>query len=127
MCPHVHRGSARSGRPLPFDRAGDLSLPGAGRDPPTIPAGQSLRFVNGDASQTIWHSITACRAPCNLTTGISYPLANGAGGFDSAQLGVGTPASGKLSWSTPAKLKPGTYTFYCRIHPFMRGVFRIIQ
>jgi plastocyanin len=32
-----------------------------------------------------------------------------------------------LTWSTPKNLPPGTYTFYCRIHPFMRGVFRIIQ
>jgi plastocyanin len=47
--------------------------------------------------------------------------------LDSAQLGVGTPASGKLVWSTPTGLKPGTYTFFCRIHPFMRGVFRIIR
>ena len=22
-------------------------------------------------------------------------------------------------------LKPGTYTFYCRVHPPMRGVFRV--
>ena len=37
------------------------------------------------------------------------------------------PPTGKLSWSTPTSLKPGTYTFFCRIHPFMRGVFRIVQ
>jgi plastocyanin len=24
-------------------------------------------------------------------------------------------------------LPPGTYTFFCRIHPWMRGVFRIIR
>ncbi|MGZ4186864.1 MAG: hypothetical protein ACXVFA_15720, partial [Solirubrobacteraceae bacterium] len=77
--------------------------------------------------QSIWHTVTACQDPCGLDTGISYPLANGAGGFDSAQLGVGTPASGSLTWSTPKNLRPGTYTFYCRIHPFMRGVFRIIR
>ena len=116
-------------------RAGDLSLPGAGRDPPTIPAGQSLRFVNGDASQTIWHSITACRAPCNLTTGISYPLADGSAGFDSGQLGFAprgaipgaNPAAGRNAWSTPTTLKPGTYTYFCRVHPFMRGAFRVVR
>jgi plastocyanin len=54
-------------------------------------------------------------------------LANGTGGYDSGQLGLGTPATGKLSWSTPTNLPPGTYTFFCRIHPFMRGVFRIVQ
>ena len=24
-------------------------------------------------------------------------------------------------------LKPGTYTFFCRVHPFMRGSFRVTQ
>jgi plastocyanin len=112
-------------------RAGDLSVPGAARNPPTIPAGQSLRFVNGDASQTIWHSITACRAPCNLTTGISYPLADGSGGFDSGQLGFGprgfTAAANRKVWDTPTTLRPGTYTYFCRVHPFMRGAFRVVR
>jgi plastocyanin len=62
-----------------------------------------------------------------LDTGISYPLANGAGGYDSAQLGIGIPASGRLSWTTPTSLKPGSYTYFCRIHPFMRGTFRIVH
>jgi plastocyanin len=75
---------------------------------------------------SIFHSVTACAYPCGLNTGISYPLANGPGGYDSGQLGLGTPAIGKLDWSTPTNLKPGTYTFFCRIHPFMRGVFRIV-
>ena len=123
---------------------GDLETPANQRRcAPTVAEGQSITFHNYDASplnpgvpgiapsqayiQSIWHTVTACQDPCGLDTGISYPLANGAGGFDSAQLGVGTPASGSLSWSTPKNLKPGTYTFYCRIHPFMRGVFRIIR
>ena len=123
---------------------GDLETPANQRRcAPTVAEGQSITFHNYDASplnpgvpgiapsqsyiQSIWHTVTACQDPCGLDTGISYPLANGAGGFDSAQLGVGTPASGRLSWSTPKNLKPGTYTFYCRIHPFMRGVFRIIR
>jgi hypothetical protein len=122
---------------------GDLEAPGHQRCAPTIKEGQSLTFHNEDASPlspgipgiapspayeaSIFHTITACQNPCGLDTGISYPLANGKGGYDSGQLGVGTPATGKLSWSTPKSLSPGTYTFYCRIHPFMRGVFRIIR
>ncbi len=109
---------------------------------PTIKQGQALTFYNADASasaqfsflgggntaymSSIFHTVTACQSPCGLTTGISYPLANGAGGFDSAQLGYGTPAAGRLTWSTPTNLKPGVYTYFCRIHPFMRGVFRVI-
>jgi hypothetical protein len=122
---------------------GDLEAPGKERCAPTIKEGQSLTFKNDDASPlspgipgiapsgayiaSIFHTITACQNPCGLDTGISYPLANGKGGYDSGQLGIGTPASGKLTWSTPKNLAPGTYTFYCRIHPFMRGVFRIIR
>jgi plastocyanin len=32
-----------------------------------------------------------------------------------------------MSWSTPKNLRPGLYTFFCRIHPFMRGVFRVVR
>ena len=121
---------------------GGFTATGANRCIPTIRQGKSLRFVNDDASPlspgsplapsrayiaSIFHTITACQNPCGLNTGISYPLANGAGGYDSGQLGLGAPATGKLDWSTPANLPPGTYTFFCRIHPFMRGVFRIIK
>ena len=24
-----------------------------------------------------------------------------------------------------ADLKPGTYTYFCRVHPFMRGAFKV--
>jgi hypothetical protein len=121
---------------------GDATSTGANRCAPTIRAGQSLTFVNDDASPlspgnplnpstaylaSIFHTVTSCQNPCGLNTAISYPLANGAGGFDSGQLGLGTPATGQLDWSTPKNLAPGVYTFYCRIHPFMRGVFRIIR
>ena len=121
---------------------GDFTATGQARCVPTIRQGQSLTFVNADANpqaklnlfapdplyvKSIFHSVTACQYPCGLDTGISYPLANGAGGYDSGQLGPQLPAVGRLSWSTPTNLAPGTYTYFCRIHPFMRGVFRIIQ
>jgi hypothetical protein len=121
---------------------GGFTATGSNRCIPTIHEGTSLTFVNDDASPlspgnpiapspayiaSIFHTITACQNPCGLNTGISYPLAGGAGGYDSGQLGLGAPATGKLDWSTPTNLPPGTYTFFCRIHPFMRGVFRIIK
>jgi len=31
----------------------------------------------------------------------------------------------KDSWETPKTLPQGTYTYFCRIHPFMRGAFRV--
>jgi hypothetical protein len=128
---------------------GDFTASGRDRCIPTITSGQSLTFTNQDAqpapsgtpgiglgtilnppswyTKSIFHSVSSCQSPCGLNTGISYPLVNGAGGYDSGQLGPALPAIGKLDWSTPTNLKPGTYTYFCRIHPFMRGVFRIIR
>jgi plastocyanin len=108
---------------------GDLLRGGAASRPPEVAPGQSLTFVNRDAARTIYHTITACRAPCNRTTGIAYPLADGAVDFDSGELGFGpegfTAAANRDTWSTPATLGPGTYTYFCRVHPFMRGAFRV--
>jgi plastocyanin len=91
--------------------------------------GQSLTFRNADAARTIFHTVTACRAPCNRTTGIAYPLADGPVDFDSGELGFGptgfTAAANRDTWSTPPDLGPGTYTYFCRVHPFMRGSFRV--
>jgi plastocyanin len=112
-------------------RFGDLHGFGAARNPPTIRAGQRLTYVNQDAPADVFHTVTACRAPCNRSTGIAFPLANGAPLFDSGQLGFGprgfTAAANRDTWSTPVRLTPGTYTFYCRVHPFMRGAFRIVR
>ena len=108
---------------------GDLLRAGAASRPPELAPGQSLTFVNRDAARTIYHTITACRAPCNRMTGIAYPLADGPVDFDSGELGFGpegfTPAANRDTWSTPTGLGPGTYTYFCRVHPFMRGSFRV--
>jgi plastocyanin len=110
-------------------RGGDLLAVGRAGRPPVVRQGHSLRFVNRDASRGILHSITSCRAPCNRSTGIAYPLANGPVRFDSGNLGWGprgaTAAANRVVWRTPRSLRPGTYTYFCRIHPFMRGAFRV--
>jgi hypothetical protein len=111
-------------------RLGDLSLPASGGGlPPVIRRGQSLLFRNGDNSRRVYHSITSCKAPCNRSTGIAYPIADGPVQFESNTLGAGPravpPATGALEYRTPSNLKPGTYTYFCRIHPFMRGAFRV--
>lgn len=102
--------------------------------PPIIPRGSRLSFVNLDFPRypsmrglSASHTITACRAPCNASTGLAYPRENASRTFDSGQLGYGTipPVTGSVKWSTPATLAPGTYTYFCRIHPFMRGSFRV--
>jgi plastocyanin len=98
---------------------------------PSVSQGRSITFVNQDDAAYEWHSITTCRTPCNRQTGISYPLANAPAGlqFDSGQLGFGpagaSPAANRVTWKTPSTLPQGTYTYFCRIHPFMRGAFRV--
>ncbi len=112
-----------------FYRQGDLTGAGAAGRPPVVGPGQALTFVNDDARRNIFHTITACRAPCTATTGIAFPLANGPVAFDSGELGFGpagfTAAANRRQWQTPTTLGAGTYTYFCRIHPFMRGAFRV--
>jgi hypothetical protein len=114
---------------------GDLGLTGMKGRPPIVKRGKSLKFTNldslpGQSLQTAaYHTITACKAPCNGTTGIAYPTANAKIPFDSEELGYGpagfTPAANKHEWKTPKNLPRATYTYFCRIHPFMRGSFRV--
>jgi hypothetical protein len=109
--------------------AGDLNDSAPYNRPARVKEGQSLTFElsQRDAGQEIWHSITSCAAPCNRSTGIAYPIANGKFQFDSGQLGDVSPAVGRRTWQTPQGLPPGTYTYFCRIHPFMRGSFRVVK
>jgi plastocyanin len=110
-------------------------VPGTGQSVPTIEPGQSLTFRNFDAAANVnaFHTITACKDPCTGTTGIAYPIANGPVTFDSGELGFNgnqnsignAPAANRDTWQTPKDLAPGTYTYFCRIHPFMRGAFRV--
>jgi plastocyanin len=96
---------------------------------PVVKAGQSLKFVNKDAplDNGIWHTITACKNPCASTTGVAYPLADGPVQFDSGELGTaGAPTAGRVDWTVPPQLPTGTYTYFCRIHPSMRGAFRVL-
>lgn len=100
-------------------------------DIPRVLRGESITFDNSyDAplANGIWHTITACEAPCDRSTGIAYPLADATVQFDSGQLGdAGEPTAGRFTWDTPSDLDPGTYTYFCRVHPFMRGAFRVVD
>src|SRR4051794_11522131 len=117
-----------------FYDPGALSAAGAARRPPVLHAGQSISFTNFDATASVpagraaYHTITSCRAPCTGATGVAYPLADGPVRFDSGELGFGgAPSADRNTWSTPKDLQPGTYTYFCRIHPSMRGAFRVVH
>jgi plastocyanin len=143
-----HHGGRRTDMPNPLDlpngpfptnpvdiqgylySQGDLHSSGKARRPPVVHAGQRVTFRNlDDAQSSTWHTITGCKLPCNRSTGIAYPIANGPRTFDSGQLGTdppfGGPAVGRIKWKTPKNLSPGTYSYFCRVHPFMRGSFRV--
>jgi plastocyanin len=139
----------KAGKPVPaggikinsfqYSRGGysaNRNFPTSLMRPPTIQPGQSVSFTNLDALpdmtqiEQAWHSVTSCKAPCNKGSGIGYPLAAGPIKFDSGQLGYGNGAStevttGSNEYTTPEFTKPGTYTYFCRIHPFMRGSIRV--
>jgi plastocyanin len=108
---------------------------------PTVPLGRTLDFTNYDGL-AIYHTVTSCAFPCLGPTGISYPLADGetsTGGqvdFDSSELGIGAPVIGPakqtLKWGLPITREEGfkkgdVVTYFCRIHPGMRGAFEVTE
>jgi hypothetical protein len=114
-------------------RPGDLSTATA---IPRVRLDKRITFYNSDNANSIWHTVTPCRAPCTAETGIAYPLANSMPRLDSLEMGtsllqIAEPTSGKPSFSfTPRRqgLRAGrTYTYFCRIHPFMRGAFKVVR
>ena len=106
--------------------AGDLAAKGK---IPTVAAGQSITFDNLDAAdQNVWHSVTACKAPCTAVDRHRVsPRRRRPSQFDSGQLGTaGAPdrRARDLEHARPTSTR-GTYTYFCRVHPFMRGAFRV--
>jgi hypothetical protein len=108
---------------------------------PTVKLGTNLNFTNFEG-HSIFHTVTSCGFPCLGQTGSAYPLADGktSGGrrldFDSSELGIGVPEIGpakqELRWRLPvtsaAGYRPGEIvTYFCRIHPSMRGSFEVIR
>jgi plastocyanin len=92
---------------------------------PRVKRGTRLTFVNADQVLNIRHSITTCRWPCNGSYMANYPLADGK--WDSDTLGYDIIDGGEPNprASTPKDLKPGPYSYFCRIHPWMRGAFAV--
>jgi len=109
---------------------------------PTVKLGGSLTFDNVDSAGDIYHTITTCAYPCLGDTGSAFPLANGTTSdgrqitLDSSELGYGVPTISGVKntheWTIPVTqaqgYKPGEIvTYFCRIHPSMRGAFKVVQ
>ena len=118
---------------------------------PQVKKGDPVRFWNYDTVAKIWHTFTRCDAPCTGQTGINYPIADGGSGkprdrmdFESMEIGYGLfwePAKSQINGSddyddqwvkdglywefTPTET--GTYSFFCRIHPGMRGALEVVE
>jgi plastocyanin len=117
---------------------------------PEVKRGTAVRFWNLDSSMQVWHTFTACRYPCSGPTSVNYPVADGGNGsasdhmnFESMEVGYGMlfdPAKSQLGGSEPydqqwmqngvewsfTPTHDGVYTFFCRIHPGMRGAFKVV-
>ena len=117
---------------------GDLSMVSM-TGVPTVPLGSTLRFTNLEGG-LIYHTATSCAFPCLGPTGAAFPLADGRTSqgtpidFDSSEMGVGVPsisaAKQALDYQLPvtpeAGYRPGdVVTYFCRIHPSMRGAFEV--
>jgi len=108
---------------------GDLNS-GGELGPPVVQKGDTLRFVNEDyAEGFVRHSVTSCKAPCNGDYVANYPFADGV--FESGALGYTwqetyVTAKDEPTWELDtSKLDKGYYTYYCRLHAWMRGGFYV--
>jgi plastocyanin len=135
-CDHRARRPAPGPATTVVHIAGMTYLPGAAGNsgqpagPPVVTRGQDLRFVNEDyPAGAIRHTVTACKNPCNGPEATNYPFPDGR--FDSGVLGYMWEDAYVRTNTAPswilhtAGLEPGYYTYYCRLHPFMRGSFYV--
>jgi hypothetical protein len=104
---------------------GDRAPGGAIAAVPVIEQGEQLTFVNEDEAANIRHTVTTCPYPCNGKYVANYPLADGVWdsgilGFDLIDGGSPNPVA-----QTPPELAPGRYRYFCRIHAWMRGEFKV--
>ena len=108
---------------------------------PKVPLGTDLRFTNAEGGGVL-HTITSCAFPCLGATGAAFPVGDGESStgrmveMDSGQLGYAAPeisgAKNEINWTLPVKAEEGyeageIVTYYCRIHPSMRGAFEVTQ
>lgn len=113
---------------------GDL---GAGASPiiPRVVRGTTLTLVNEDVGLNIRHTFTSCAWPCVGTYVSNFPQPTGGPlAFDTGKIGNVDPVDGGITGDDTVPLyqfevtqPAGKYAYYCRVHPFMRGAFEIVD
>jgi plastocyanin len=109
---------------------GNIGQEGSPLGPPVVQKGDTLTFINEDyAEAAVRHSVTSCKQPCNGEYVMNYPFHDGL--FDSAPMGytwedayVSSQQQPRWEFDT-SKVDKGWYTYYCRLHPWMRGSFYV--
>ncbi len=111
---------------------GDQSLGDQTGEPIRVNAGDTVYVINEDAAAGIRHTVTSCKYPCNGKYVANYPHPDG--DFDSGKMGNLDPIDGGVTgddtvpvWELDTTgMEPGFYTYYCRIHPWMRGTIEVV-
>ena len=107
---------------------GDRTLTGPLAGPAIFKLGHTITFYNEDqALGSVRHTFTTCAWPCNGQDYANYPLPDGV--WDSNTLGrdwVDGGTENPTATLDTTTLGVGTYSYFCRIHPWMRGVFEIV-
>ncbi|MGI8774870.1 MAG: cupredoxin domain-containing protein [Actinomycetota bacterium] len=109
---------------------GNLGSEGEPMGPPVISQGDTLRVINEDYAEAgVRHSVTSCKAPCNGPYAANYPFHDGS--FHSGALGYTWEETYVTARQEPywefdtSKLEKGYHTYFCQLHPWMRGGFYI--
>jgi hypothetical protein len=110
---------------------GQYGAPGAAGLPAVVKAGTPLRIVNVDAAGNIRHSLTTCKWPCTGSYVSNFPMPDGL--IDTGKLGNVDPIDGGLTGDDTVPVyelattgMSGFYSFFCRIHPEMRGAMNVV-
>ena len=115
---------------------GDLATPVNGSVLiPSVERGTPLNFVNEDVVANVRHTFTSCAWPCVGPYVSNFPLPTGGPlAFDTGKIGNLDPIDGGVTGDDTAplytldtsKMPVGRYSYFCRIHPFMRGAFQVV-
>ena len=112
---------------------GDYLLPAPISSPARVQKGTTLTIYNADAAINVRHSLTTCTWPCTGTYVSNFPFPDGR--IDTGKLGNFDPIDGGLTGDDTVPIyeldtttmPTGWYSYYCRIHPFMRGAFELYE